>query len=72
MIEEEKLVRAYFSTFNSVEGIIVLNDLMNSFYRATSVSLDCDPNQALFNEGKRFVIIYILSKIETLSKKPVD
>lgn len=69
---EEKLNRAYYSTFHSAEGQVVLQDLMNSFYRRTSLSDDSNPNSTLINEGKRFVVISILTRMEMVSGKAED
>lgn len=69
---EDRLNKAYFSAFHSPEGQIVLKDLMDSFYRNTSLSHDADPNKILINEGKRFVVIHILNRMEQISGKPED
>jgi hypothetical protein len=74
MIEEkeEELNKKFYSTFHSAEGQVVLKDLLSQFYRGTSLTEDADPNKILINEGKRFVIIYILSRMETISKQQED
>lgn len=69
---EERLNRAYYSTFHSLEGQVVLKDLLNSFYRNTSLNEEANPNKVLVMEGKRMVTIYILSRIESISKQPED
>ena len=66
----EKLAKAYYSTFHSVEGQVVLEDLLNKFYRATSLSPDS--NTTIANEGKRFVVIYLLAQMESVSKQPEE
>lgn len=68
----ERLIKAYYSTFHSAEGQLVLKDLLSKFYRVTSLSEDADPHKVLVNEGKRFVILHILSNIEIISGTPED
>lgn len=70
--EQERLCKAYFSTFHSMEGQIVLKNLLNLFYRNTSLNPDGNPNFTLINEGKRFVVIHILSMMEVVSNQPED
>ena len=70
--EKEKLPKAYYSAFHSAEGQIVLNDLLNQFYRGTSLDEEASPNKVLVKEGSRYTIIYILSQLEKISKKAED
>lgn len=70
--ESEKLDRAFYTIFHSPEGKIVLNDLLNQFYRRTSLTDDANPNMVLVNEGKRVVILYILARLESISKQPEE
>lgn len=63
--EEEKLLKAYYSCFKqSSEGQLVLKDLMNRFFNATSLNEEANANKVLIQEGKRFVTIYILAQVE--------
>jgi hypothetical protein len=45
-------------------GEIVLWDLAQQFWERTSMDKDANPNKCIFNEGKRFVVLYIRSQIE--------
>lgn len=69
---DEKLNKAYYSTFHSPEGQIVLNDLLNSYYRTSALPDSFDPNVLLVNEGSRYVIIKILARMESISGKQED
>jgi hypothetical protein len=68
----EKLNRAFYSTFHSMEGRVVLKYLLDSYYRRTSLVESADSNKTLINEGKRFVVIDILNHMEQISKSPED
>ena len=56
------LACAYNRVFTGIDGEMVLRDLRNLFHERTS--LDKDPNVTQANEGKRFVVLYILAKME--------
>jgi hypothetical protein len=57
------LARAYRRVFSGIDGETVLTDLRNNFERRTS--LHENPSVTQGNEGKRFVILYILTQMET-------
>jgi hypothetical protein len=63
-LAHEELCELYHICFKGMSGEAVLNDLMNVFYNVTSLDDDANPNKVLVQEGKRFVVIYILSMIE--------
>ena len=64
MLADDEILSCYYRCFNSPEGEVVLNDLKNCFYNKTSLDEDASPHKVLVQEGKRFVVIYILSQIE--------
>ena len=59
---EKRLLQAYKQVFESPNGKAVLEDLKNVFYNRTS--LDENPNVVVANEGKRFVVLYILARMD--------
>lgn len=59
---QRRLLQAYKSMFESDSGKAVLADLKAAFYERTS--LHENVNLVVANEGKRFVVLYILSKLE--------
>lgn len=75
MSDEEILeikLKAFFSTFRDAEaGRIVLNDLMDKFYKKTFIpdTIPIDPYAIILNEGARSVVIYILSRIEEFEER---
>jgi hypothetical protein len=70
--KDEQLSKAYYSTFHSPEGQIVLNDLLNRYYRRTSLTEPCDPNTVLVSEGSRYVVLQILARMELIGGKQED
>jgi len=60
------IIKAYKHIFNSKEGQVVLYDLMNNsnFLRPT-YSSKCPNVQTHLNEGKRELVLYILTKFQT-------
>ena len=59
----KQIQHAYAAMSRSDYGEIVLWDLAEQFWERSSVPKDADPNQTLFNEGRRFVIGYIRAQI---------
>ena len=59
------IIKAYKHIFNSKEGQVVLYDLMNNsnFLRPT-YSSKCPNVQTHLNEGKRELVLYILTKFQ--------
>ena len=64
MLADDEILSCYYLCFNSPEGEVVLNDLKNCFYNMTSLDEEASPHKVLVQEGKRFVVIHILAKIE--------
>ena len=60
--ERLELARAYGRLFTGIDGETVLRDLRNLFERRTS--LHENPSVTQGNEGKRFVILHIISQME--------
>ena len=60
--EAIELARAYHRLFTGIDGETVLRDLRNLFERRTS--LHENPSVTQGNEGKRFVILHIISQME--------
>ena len=56
------LVRAYKNIFDSEEGKLVLHDLMKNFHVLHS-TMDANPNEVMFKEGERSVVLRILRTI---------
>lgn len=68
---EDKLNKSYYTCFHSPEGQIVLKDLLNNYYKRTLVG-DNRSNEILLKVGMREVIIYILARMESVSKQAED
>jgi hypothetical protein len=60
----KQIQAAYASMSRTDYGEIVLWDLAQQFWERTSVPPDGNANLTNFNEGKRFVVLYIRSQIE--------
>lgn len=60
---QRRLLQSYKLVFESESGKAVLKDLKNAF-KYYGTSLNDNPNIVMANEGKRFVVLYILSKLE--------
>lgn len=58
------LVRAYKNTFSTDEGKMVLHNLMKTFHVLNS-TMDANPNEVMFKEGERSVVLRILRTIGT-------
>jgi hypothetical protein len=59
------LVKDYQKVFNSKEGQHALFDLIRRSEILNSASSDWDPYRLAFNEGRRSIVLYILSKLDT-------
>ncbi len=59
---EERINEAYSRLFATMHGQIVMKDLMENFYRRSSICPG-DPYQTHANEGAREVILYIEEKL---------
>jgi hypothetical protein len=57
---KSQTTRAYYNTFSSGDGAVVLGDLYRSFMdRCSHDEYDPDPQQTAFREGQRSVVIMI-------------
>ncbi len=63
-IREQQLRRAYRDLLDMDQGKLVLDDLCNKFYFLDS-TFEGDPSLALFREGSRNVVLYILGMMKT-------
>lgn len=70
--KEEKLNKAYYTTFHTPEGQIVLNHLLGLYYRKTFIDERYNTNELFSKEGARHVVIEILTRMEMVSNKPED
>ena len=63
---QKDLKNAYYRLFNTEDGRKVLADLTKTCgYNTSSVCVQSpDPYQTFFAEGKRYVILHILNKLE--------
>lgn len=61
---EKDIARAYASFAGTPGGQIVLWDLRDRYVERTSLDPGGDAVKTVANEGKRFVVLEILSKIE--------
>jgi hypothetical protein len=61
---EKEIARAYASLAGSPGGEIVLWDLRDRYIERTSLDPGGDATKTVANEGKRFVVLEIFSKIE--------
>lgn len=61
---QRRLLQAYKSMFESDSGKAVLQDLKNAFYERTCLNDEGNEYKTIAGEGKRFVVLYILSKLE--------
>ncbi len=70
-----EVVKAYKHLFNLPEAKLVINDLMKRG-NMMSPTMSKDPNQVFHSEGKRDLVLYILSNInvdnETLAEMIKD
>ena len=57
----------YQAAFKSEAGMRVLSDMLIRFYMSSS--FDKDPYSTAFNEGRRYVVMYILDKLKTTPDK---
>jgi hypothetical protein len=56
----DKTAKAFYNTFSSGDGVIVLEDLNRSFMdRCSHNEDDPNPQQTAFREGQRSVVILI-------------
>lgn len=62
--QQRRLLQAYKSMFESDSGKAVLDDLKNAFYERTWLNDEGSEYKTVAGEGKRFVVLYILSKLE--------
>lgn len=68
-MDNDQLIKAYYSFKNSPEGQTVLDDLENKFYKSSLVPDNFNENHIMLNVGAREVVVYILSKIEEFELK---
>ena len=61
---EKAIARAYASFASTPGGEIVLWDLRDRYIERTSLDPNGDAMKTVANEGKRFVVLEIFSKIE--------
>lgn len=59
------VVTAYQNTFSGKDGDIVLHDLMKSGHFISPTTVEGDPLQSSVNEGKRELLIHILTALYT-------
>lgn len=64
-MDEETRQKAYYTLFRDTDyGVMVLNDLLDKFYKPTFLSAVTSTESILLNAGGREVIVYVLSQIE--------
>ena len=64
-MDNETREKAYYTLFRDTDyGVMVLNDLLDKFYKPTFLSARTNNVSVLLNAGGREVIVYILSQIE--------
>lgn len=69
-IREKQLLAAYRDFFATDQGKTILDDLANKFC-FMDTTFHGDPTEAVFNEGSRNVVIYILGMIRDGKTDPI-
>ena len=60
---DQQVRDAYRALFDSPNGAIVAADLMRQFGYMNKTTVGDKPHQTYFNEGNRFVVLYIHSMV---------
>ena len=67
----DKMTKAYYNTFSSGDGAVVLEDLNRSFMdRCSHDETEPDSHQTAFREGQRSVVIVIKALMAEGMLKP--
>jgi hypothetical protein len=66
--KELRLIQAYKTVFNSDDGKLVLDDILE-VCGLTFCSIDENPYVTYANDGKRFVGMHVLSNLEATEEK---
>ena len=64
-MDDDTRQKAYYTVFRQYDfGVLVLNDLLDKFYKTTFCGRETNADSILLNVGGREVLVYILSQIE--------
>ena len=67
----DRMAKAYYNTFSSGEGAVVLEDMHRSYMDRCSLDeYNPDPNMTAFREGQRSVVIVIKALMAEGMLKP--
>ena len=61
-LRRQQLAAAYGQLFTSIDGTLVLNDLLREA-GVLETSMSAEPHETSFREGKRAMALYILDKL---------